>query len=316
MEYNLWNESDVKKILLRDKYNILKGICAEQIFIEDVLPRKEWNEYLSTGWWAVPKPRYYGEYILFIVSSHDPTPRELSIINFLINKKIDVYYAKLNQESNLEFLHMNTYTKEDNKGQKIKPMNLHDFLVYMKIDTEGSRDPLLAVEEVRNTAKQMEAIEFIQGRGLLYEIGLQRYFANFILTVYFGNYIINLDGFLFKDNKLILLEVKFKFPAANKKYGLNIGFVNWFKWVLRKGMSIYHIILYNGTYDENITILDAINNEEIKDQCKWLFCEINDNHLSNKKSIAPSKTHIEGKAKQGVTYIDQTDFIFVKKLLK
>ena len=313
MDYNLWNESDVIKILLRDKFNILKGLCAEQIFIEDVLPRKGWNTFLSTGWWAVPKPRSYGEYILFMVSADDPMPNEHSIIQFLIDKNIDVYYVKLNQKSNLEFLYMNTSTKEDYTS---KSMNLNDFLKYMKINTEGNRDPLLAVDEVRNSTKQMEAIDFIKDRGLLFEIGLQRYFANFILTVYFGNYIINLDGFLFKDNHLVLLEVKFKFPAANNKYGLNIGFVNLFKWVLRKEISIYHIILYNGTYDENITILDAINDEKIKDQCKWLFCEIKENHLSNKKSIAPSKTHIEGKAKQAVTYIDQTDFKFVKNLLK
>ena len=269
---------------------------------------------MSTGWWAVPKPNKFGDYLIFKVSNDIPTDIDYDIFKYLSKKNIQVYFALLDKKSNIKFSNINQQISDPKRDrQNLSYMDLSSFLDSLKIN-KPSRDPLLALENVRDLTKQQRAINYIKTNNMLYEVGLQRYFANYILTVYFGKYILNLDGFLFKNDELVLYETKFKYPASNNKFGLNKGFINWFKWILSREIKIYHCILNNGTHDENVTVLDALEDPTIKKQCTWLFCEINHDHLKPSISYAPSKTHIEGKSLQKVTYMDFSEFKKIKPL--
>jgi hypothetical protein len=308
----IFNLQNVESLLLRDKFKILEGICTEYIFIEDIMIKNGAYKNYSTGWWAVPNPRKYGDYLLFKVSNNDPTENDHKIFRHFTKNGTQAYFV-LYYNKELWVLDMNNYYDNLFKNKELPSYKkIWDFLKDNNYYHQN-RPPLLANKEVRNEERQKRCIEFLKRKGVLHDVALQRYFANYILTVYF-KFPINIDGFYVKDNQIRLYEIKYKYPAANGCYGLNKGFVKLFKWIIKNNIDIYHFVLHNGTRDENITVLDAIENESIQDKCEWRLCQINTDKLNTDESLAPSKTQIEGEREQKVIYIPQNDFKTLKTL--
>lgn len=189
-------------------------------------------------------------------------------------KYIEIYkqISKWNEVKSLYFIKLNEngwneepFTAKDNDKKEIKTNILKpnfDFYVFQedKFITSKVQDFKIILDNFEKPEKK-SSIYKLRGEEkfkyfLEYEnttlkkIYATRYFLDHILRQARGRQILDLDGFIVKNNKIILVEIKEKTPNKNKKlneeiywqYGWDSRRLLWYLYLLKK---INFTILYN-----------------------------------------------------------------------
>lgn len=305
-KYNFNNLDTILDIAKRDKHSFLEGACVEHIFYEDIIRNHIFSglckPYYSTGWWRT-KFKSTNTYIMFKVSINKPTKQDFYIASLF--KKEKVYFFYIN-----EFNSFIMYDVNNNVS-----MSLSDFMNRYNLNF---CENFKADSSCIDLNRQNQAINFLIKNNLLKEYSFQRFFVNFVL----GNNIndlVNIDSILLyeKNNEALakVIEIKFKYESKKGHFGLNKGFNNLFEMILDYDIPINHYILYNGTKNQHISIIDAILDNNIKSQCCWIYSPISKNLLPNKFDLAPSKTRYDGfSSTQKFSSIPKEKFFLIKPL--
>lgn len=305
-KYDFNNKETLKDIAKRDKHNFIEGACAEHIFYEDLyndkILKKLNNAYYGIGWWRV-KLKNNTEYILFNVSINKPNDKDL-YIGKLFNKH-QVYYLFLDENNDIMVYHLNTTTN----------MSLNDF---MSLNNLEFYDDFEAYSDAINSDRQEKAIKFLEKNNLLKEYAFQRFFVNFILGKNISD-LLNIDAIvLYEENDKTLakaLEIKFKYESKSGHFGLNKGFNSLFEMILSYDIPITHYILYNGTKNKDVSVIDAVSNDDIKSKCCWIYSPIIEESFNNNFKEAPNETRYDGgSSKQKYSGLHKDKFKKIKNL--
>lgn len=298
MKLNFNDKECIREFLKRDKHKLLEGMAVEEIFMEDIANPNNWNQWMSKGWWSIRNPFNFNQYILFHVSRHLPLQSDITIYKLLLEKNIicyhvvlvgnDLYFLNLNTQNMQHPIHIENYISESN------------FLKNYSTISKG-RDVLKAEDSYRDNFNQERAISFFESQNLLEDIALQRYFANYFLTVCLNSYAVNLDSFILFNDGLAVLEIKYKYPDSNGKYGINKGQAALFRWLMNLGFSVYHYIAANPTGKKEYGVFDVITSHKLCKEFYWKYKKLNSTELVNNHAIAPKETNIAGK--EPVKYI-------------
>lgn len=315
--YKLDDFESAKSLLLRDKTNILEGIVAEQVFLEDMCN----GQPVSLGWWTAS---YNYNYIIFKVSQFAPVNLDIIIFRELIKRGYPIYYAYYVKGQNgtnddIKIWHVNahlpTYLQNPKEYNWKDAMSLDEFVKLHNL--KKIKEPTLATEDTRDRKAQERIIQYFHSRHSLTEIALQRYFANYFLSVYFyfpinidGLTVVNING---TDRRLLVLEMKFKYPTYSKEYGLNKGFVNLFNNFLSKDIAVRHYVL-NNPYGKETSIIDILDDSNKIKCCAWKRCDVEQSHLIGNSKTAPKETDFEGKKVVQYVGIPIINFRHVKML--
>jgi hypothetical protein len=298
MTLNLKDKESIREFLRRDKHKLLEGMVVEELFMEDIANPNMWNPWMSKGWWSIRNPSEFHQFILFHVSSHLPSTADVEIYKLLLEKNVKCYHVLLvnNEFYFFDLLGHNLNTQID----KSHYISQSEFLKRFSSNPKN-RDILLAEESTRDIFNQAKAISFFESQNLLEEVVLQRYFANYFLTVCLNAYPVNLDAFIIFEDGLAVLEIKYKYPDSGGNYGINKGQAELFKWMLKLGFDVYHYIAANPTGKKEYGIFDVITSAKVKKECYWKYKKLTISDLTNNHATAPKETNIAGK--EPVKYI-------------
>jgi hypothetical protein len=311
MDFNFKDKENIKKFLKRDKHKLLEGMVVEEIFMEDIALPNNWTPSISKGWWSIRNPFNFDQYILFHVSSQLPQPADIDIYKLLSQKNIQYYHVLL-VNNDLNFLDLLAYDL-DMQIDKKKYISKSEFLNIYGSKSQD-RDILLAEESTRNIFNQERAISFFESQSLLKEVALQRYFANYFLTVCLDTYPVNLDAFIIFDNGPAVLEIKFKYPDSGGHYGINKGQAALFRWLMDLGFNIYHYIADNPTGDKKYGVFDLIIGAKVCNSFYWKYKQLTSFELLTNHATAPKETNISGK--KPVDYIPISANSFINTQIK
>lgn len=165
----------------------------------------------------------------------------------------------------------------------------------------------MAIKQTRVVSKQNKAIHFIVKENLLKEITFQRYFVNQFLMIYMKSPM-NIDGFLYHNNQLMVYEIKFKYPRKNGTWGLNVGLKNLFHFFSTLNIPVFHFILKNTTFNKDLTALDGVYNEFLKNRFYWIYSVLTDDMFSKEIKYAPNYTSSDGRKPQPYYLVNPTHF--------
>ncbi|MFS0779580.1 hypothetical protein ABC255_26745 [Neobacillus sp. 3P2-tot-E-2] len=306
MNLNFKDKDSIREFLKRDKHKLLEGMVVEELFMEDIASPKNWNPWMSKGWWSIRNPFNFGQYILFHVSSYFPLTADIEIYKLLSQKNIQCYHVLL-VNNDLYFLDLLPYNL-DTQIDKSNYISKSEFLEKYGSNSQD-RDILLAEESTRNIFNQERAISFFESQNLLEEVALQRYFANYFLTVCLDTYPVNLDAFIIFDDGPAVLEIKFKYPDSGGHYGINKGQAALFRWLMNLGFNVYHYIADNPTGDKKYGIFDVINSAKVSNIFYWKYKQLTSSELLTNHVTAPKETNISGKKPVDYIPISANSFI-------
>jgi len=291
MKLNFYDKESIKQFVKRDKHKLLEGMVVEEIFMQDIATPNKWNSWMSRGWWSIRNPSNYNQFLLFHVSKHLPSQADIEIYKFLLKNNVPSFHVLL-IENELYFLDLTAH----NLQSLINTSNYISETDFLKNYTTVSmdRDILKADESCRNIFNQERAISFFESQDLLDEVALQRYFANYFLTVCLNAYPVNLDAFIIFEDGPAVLEIKCKYPDNNGKYGINKGQTVLFKWLMKLGFSVYHYIAANPTCKKEFGVFDLIISDKLRKDFYWMYKKLTIVELENNHNTAPKETNIIG----------------------
>lgn len=306
MKLNLNDSNQLKTLLKHDKPVVLEGMIVENIFIKDVIVKRDRLNLnnLSLGWWSV---KFKNEFILFKMSDKPLTQTDIKVFQYLGKINIRTYFCKINENGDLKFADINKNIIENNLYNFMDELEFKNLLGMKKVN-----ESLDASKNLKDINRQYEVIDFFCRHNMLRDIAIQRYFANFFLTVYFNN-LLNIDGFIMKDNNLYIYEIKYKYVSRKNEFGINKGQAEVFKHFISKNISVINCILEKPKKDEKLTILNLMKNNELKLKTKWIYHYLNYDELNGIKE-APRKTSIDGKKTQKYIGIDRSKYKYLKNL--
>lgn len=305
--YNFNDYNVLLDIVKRDKHSFIEGACTEHIFFEEIMKTRILNQLnkanYSTGWWRT-KFRNDKDYTLFKVSLNKPCSNDEKI-GEIFSDKHNVYFLFIDESNKLVIY--------DIKTSLITPLD-----EFMNKHILEFRDDYWANEDCRIESRQSRAIEFLNKNNLLKEYAFQRFFVNFILGLNIVD-LVNIDGILsYEENNNFLLkvvEIKFKYPTRDNKFGLNKGFQNLFNMMFEYNIPVVHYILNNATRSESKSIIDVLTDSEIKPKCSWIYSGITKDLLDSEYKVAPSKTRYNGESNhQKYIPVDASKFRKIKDL--
>ena len=171
---------------------------------------------------------------------------------------------------------------------------------------------LSATNEIKDSQRQNQCIEFFENHNIMTKIAIERNFADDFLTVYFNNSV-NMDYIIMNaGGHLCVMEIKFKYENKAGYFGINAGQVQMFEKLEELGFEIHHMILYNQTKNKDLSIFGFLNKKSLKKY--WLYSKLTD--FSNReKDTAPKATSVDGKKRQAY-YLFGMHEILNKYLLK
>lgn len=282
-------------LLRRDKYKVLEGMCTEHIFTKEVLSAHRLIQSASTNWW-VSYDRF-NQPIFFNVQDKGLSDIDYKVMEVITKRGLTVYYVYLNSFNEIKFVLANLHLEKIRKRHfSHVSQTEEEFIRLHQLKPQGR--PLLATKQTRVIEKQNKAINFFVKENLLKETTLQRYFVNHFLMVYM-NSPMNIDGFLYHNNQLMVYEIKFKFPARNGTWGLNIGLRNLFQFFSNLNIPVFHFILVNTTFDKELTALDGVYDKDIKEKFYWIYSVLKPEMFNDKIRYAPKYTSSDGRKMQG-----------------
>ncbi|WP_175991557.1 topoisomerase DNA-binding C4 zinc finger domain-containing protein [Bacillus sp. Marseille-Q1617] len=280
----------LKNFLKRDKHKLLEGLVVEDLFMRDVILTQRWETWISTGWWAINNTMKSSDYILFHVTDTPPSANDINIYKTLFIKQIVVYHVILYNNS--------LYFLEINENILRQPINNKDYIHESAFLSKNQLIPKnsvhIAQAETRDPFSQYRAIAYFERHDILKEVALQRYFANYFLTVHFEGSIINIDSLMNFSDGLVAFEIKYKYPDRKGEYGINKGQSNLFQWLIKFEINIHHYIAQNPSHNKEIGIFELLTSQKLKSNFHWENIRLDKDELNGTVSIAPQETSIDG----------------------
>lgn len=271
---NIFSEETVAiNQILNDKHTLIEGYIVEHLFKRQFIDNTAIT--FTNGWWVAKlnQKRYF-----FIVKDY------LNELDIKIIKKIpeedECWQAILN------------YDKWEFRNKNEEILQLDDFVYKEKLHV--LRNCLIATTLTRDRKRQEKCVEYFKENNLLDKIAIERFFANNFLSVYFDK-MVNIDYFVMNtQGDLFIIEVKYKYESFDGHFGINVGQMEVFKYFNNLGFNINHLILYNHTRDQNLSIFGFL---ELDVKRYWLFKQIGFNNIPD-IGIAPERTSVSGSFKQ------------------
>lgn len=293
--YIVSNETDFLK---KDKFKLLEGICVENQF------KKSFNFVMSEGWWCVPKNFEKTSYIFFYLQLPNSNLNDITIKVFenLLFHKQSIYLVMYDKD----FKFKKIQKIEDLILLKMKILNVDDLKHNEGLNRRYQN--FQASNETTDTFKTNRVIQYLIDENLLEKIYIERLFANHILSGHLNTMPINLDAIMYKNNKLVVIEIKFKYPSKQNTFGINIGQANILKYLIQIGFEVFHYIAINPSHNEDIGIFEIQHSSNLKQNLFWYYKQLIESDFETEFSVAPSKTSVDGKSRQKFININATTF--------
>lgn len=290
--------------LKKDKYKLLEGICVENQF------KKSFTFQMSEGWWCVPNNYERSRFIFFylLLPNEEINLITLKVFEHLLLRKQTIYLAKYNGDFHFkkikniadletnDYFDINTLMKKENINNKYKNFQASD--------------------STTDTYKTQRVIQYFIDEQIIEKIYIERLFANHILSGFLNTMPINLDAIMFRNNRLVILEIKFKYPSKEKTFGINIGQAKILKYLIDLNFKAFHYIALNPSYNESIGIFEIQHDSYLKNNLYWYYKELTALDFETTYSVAPSKTSIDGNKKQKFIEIESSAFQIQQVLQK
>jgi len=273
-----FTENNIKKVFFKmDKTTRIVGCCTEQHFIEQLIQPK-YKEY-SSGFWF---NKHKGKYQCFKLISYEPTETDKKIMSFFNKKDINCFIIKFDYPTR------NFYYKQYPVKDKWKvfPHNNAEIEIQTRHIFPESID---------------KSFTYLKNKNVLYDVVIERIFANYYL-----HYGFDIDCFTLDGNKLSMFEVKQKYPTRGETYGLNEHMKTFFGMLNDIGIITYYVILTKPR--------EKGCNIDMWDKGEWLITKIDPKQLEL-TGYAPKKTGMYGT--HGYTYyhIPVSDFRLINSVV-
>ncbi len=281
---------EAKEQILRDKHTLLEGYVTEYLFEKQFLTEKD--KSYTNGWWSALR----GKKRFFFLVKEEPNDLDEKVFR-LLNSRYTCWRAYPEKE---EWFFSDGQSKISEK----------EFLT--RYGFKAIHNHLSATNEIKDSQRQNQCIEFFENHNIMTKIAIERNFADDFLTVYFNNSV-NMDYIIMNaGGHLCVMEIKFKYENKAGYFGINTGQVQMFEKLEELGFEIHHMILYNQTKNKDLSIFGFLNKKSLKKY--WLYSKLTD--FSNReKSTAPEATSVDGKRRQAY-YLFGMNEISKKCLLK
>lgn len=282
-------------IIHYDKHARIEGLCSELVFQQQIAG-KVGN--LTTGYWISLHSGHYGITKFLPDTSHVLSDEDYIIMDHFCNKGLRV-----------RIIYFDPYLLEFRKFHYKKGTRN---IVYNVSSTEQCqiKDAFLIKEKFRNTNRLDLACNYLNNHVSLKHVAITRLFANHAMP----GKAWDLDGFhVTDDSRIILFEVKHKFPATDKEtqrkyFGLNIGQKEMLEQLYKLDIFTIHIILLKPAGSKEIPAVELLTDQDIYPY-KWLFAYPDLENLELSDEPAPGETSYSGENDQKFYKIYLKDYI-------
>lgn len=274
--------SSAEAQILRDKHTLLEGYVTEYLFERQFLSQNPGT--YTKGWWSAGSDTQR----MFFVAAEELNDVDRAVMGEL-SKRYPCWQVYAEGDS-LYF---------EDGGHRL---TMRQFLSQYRLTAK--RSPMTAAAAVRSTDRQRRCVDFFKAHQLMQKIAAERYFANNFLNVYFPK-LVNIDFFVREnDGRLSAIEVKFKFEAKDKTFGINFGQYEMFTQLEKMGIQVQHWILYNSARDKDLSIFGFLDKKMEK---YWLSGHI-DTSRPREANRAPKDTSADGNRTQGYYKFGKSEF--------
>lgn len=283
--------------LNKDKYKLLEGICVENQF------KKSFTFQTSEGWWCVPKNYEKTHFIFFylLLPNQSITEITLKVFEHLLSYKQTIYISVYNNED--------FYFKKIEQLTDLNNENYFNIDVLMRKENINLKyQNFQASSSTTDLFKTQRVIQYFTDENILEKVKVERVFANHILSGHLNTMPINLDNIMFRNNSLIVIEIKFKYPSKQNTFGINIGQARVLNYLIQIGFKVFHYIAINPSYNESIGIFEIQHNSYLKENLFWYYKELLITDFQTNFSVAPSKTSIDGNSRQKFINLNASSF--------
>lgn len=275
--------SSAKDQIRKDKHAMLEGYVTEYLYENQFLA--QFPEKYTHGWWSASR---FDQRFFFVVKEA-LNNLDRTIMKKLSEQGYSCWWA-YPQGNAWYFKHGDCSLSE------------REFLDKYHLRAKGTAG--YAASQSRDPDRQTRCIDFFERHQLLQQIATERYFADNFLTVYFET-LVNVDFFKETDDgQLKAIEVKFKFEARNRKFGINLGQYQLFELLGQAGISVEHWILYNSSHNSSLSIFGFLEGDMEK---YWISGAV-DTKGRRRQQVAPKETSVYGKRTQGYYELDMSEF--------
>lgn len=260
---------EVKKIFETRTKDALSSYISENYF-HDNFSIDSFEH--TTGWWvSMTKDK---KYIVFLVKD-SISNLDFEVIDKVKNCVSGIYQLKY-VESNITLVDLLQHTSNE--------LSLEQFLkLWEHYNSIG------AVKHDEDSEIKDSYWEYFRNKKIEYKVIEQILIENSFLKKYFFS--TNIDYIVKNEAGLLMLEIKYKFPSRNNKYGINAMQYDIYNLFQSQGLDAFNIVLENM---DKIDILERENGEQI-----WKYSRIKQNLTDKDKKYAPKKTSYDQKEKQG-----------------
>jgi len=294
-DLNFDNHEDLRYILTLDKHTRIEGLCSEAVFMEDIV-EGNLTPVTSDYWFILFREEYA---VMKVMTADDQVLSELDhiVLDWLVDSPGTIRTGVVRFNSAAKEFWAYTYTKGKLREEgKMWPLNRT-----AEISDPEHRDP----ERIR------KATAFLEDRGILRDAAIKRIFANCFLP---SGGVWDLDVITMAGTIPVALEVKHKYPTANKEFGVNEKQGGLFRYLRRAGIPVIHVILEKPVPDKSLSAIDLVTMPKYVKKTRWLYKPLELHLLNGPVTMAPASTAIHAGAEVPYVAIDEKEFRVLKML--
>ena len=249
------NTEEQKNLLRHNKPQKLEGICAEINFFEKLV-KPSFNLY-STGWWFKLQGEGYKVIKLNVNGVESLSSLDHYVLNHFYKQHVPCFVAEFSFSEAAFF--WGQFLGQDLAAFKEAWKNTRRFHPPKRTVTRAEKAG----------SKKEEAINYLETRGYLPAVAVERLFADYHL----GSNLWDLDCISWYDGALIGFEMKQKYPIRAGTFGLNKGLIKLFNYLNQKGIRIIHTILTKPVWNEHFSAIRLYAEEPYKSLSLWIAAE-------------------------------------------
>ena len=261
------NAENAEKFLIEKRTsNAISSIITEDYFRKIFLHKNNAIKKKTTGWYYTISVTDKEPYIFIL-------KEDLNELDIEIIKKIEgnIWQIFINETD--------LYLGKIEQARISERFSMEDFITKYKLNVKVRENKQSSKLE---QAKSISYCQYLNEKGQLIQASSIAYIEDYFLNKYF--FVTNIDFFVKNELGIILLEIKFKYPAANRTYGINRLQYNALSFFKQNGIRVYNIILNNPNRKDALDYIGAGVDEE-----EWLYAKFDDSVPLVLKT-APSKT--------------------------
>lgn len=273
------DEGSFKEILARDKHTRLEGLCIEAAFVEDLLA-PSFPDY-SQSWWFLAMERAGFRVVKYVHDINEISGIEIEMLRHFQIRGVETYIVAMERQP-VRFVALRYEGESQTNIQTA-------WLTRQKYRFVPRGLAALPSSESRSSQRIEVAINFLASRQLLQRSAMERLFANCALG---SRRAWDIDALTYYDGKLLAFEVKQKYPTRNGTFGMNVGEMRLFAWLLGLGVEIVHVILTKPIWKPGIPSTRVFSDPEYAQNSLWICLPFSVGELSSSTGVAPSETSL------------------------